>query len=314
MAVTSGFFNSLSGDRKYNARQWSSIFDGLISDGVYESVGSAFAVSPNSGMVLNVAAGRAWFDHSWILNDAVTTITIPESETVLDRIDAVVIEVNENENTRAGTIKVVSGTASSSAERPTLTDDDEVHQHPICYVTVGKGVTEITASDITYVVGTSECPYVCGLIEQVTIDNLIAQWQAQWNEWFEKKTTDSEDAWSTWYQNMQTTITDWFSSQSSEFSTWFAGIKNTLDGDTAGHLLNLIHDVEDGANPITQTKTTVYDGDTVTVTFTDGRKLITTYSGDTVTDKMYSAENALQWTKTTTYNGDTVTETIEEAS
>lgn len=314
MAVTSGFFNSLSGDRKYNARQWSSIFDGLISDGVYESVGSAFAVSPNSGMVLNVAAGRAWFDHSWILNDAVTTITIPESETVLDRIDAVVIEVNENENTRAGTIKVVSGTASSSAERPTLTDDDEVHQHPICYVAVGKGVTEITASDITYVVGTSECPYVCGLIEQVTIDNLIAQWQAQWNEWFEKKTTDSEDAWSTWYQNMQTTITDWFSSQSSEFSTWFAGIKNTLDGDTAGHLLNLIHDVQDGANPITQTKTTVYDGDTVTVTFTDGRKLITTYSGDTVTDKMYSAENALQWTKTTTYNGDTVTETIEEAS
>lgn len=38
MAFTFGFYNSLNGDRKYNAEQVSSIFDGLISDGVYDTM------------------------------------------------------------------------------------------------------------------------------------------------------------------------------------------------------------------------------------------------------------------------------------
>ena len=43
MSVSSGFFNSLNGDRKYNAAQMSAIFDGLIIDGVFASIGTAFA-------------------------------------------------------------------------------------------------------------------------------------------------------------------------------------------------------------------------------------------------------------------------------
>lgn len=39
MAVTYGFFNSVNGDRKYNADQMSSYFDGLVTDGVYEKIG-----------------------------------------------------------------------------------------------------------------------------------------------------------------------------------------------------------------------------------------------------------------------------------
>ena len=34
MSLTSGFFDSLNGDRKYNTLQLSSIFDGIISEGV----------------------------------------------------------------------------------------------------------------------------------------------------------------------------------------------------------------------------------------------------------------------------------------
>ena len=50
MAWTSGFFNSVNGDRLYNADQMSHIFEGLITDGVYESVGNKLAVQPNSGL------------------------------------------------------------------------------------------------------------------------------------------------------------------------------------------------------------------------------------------------------------------------
>ena len=44
MAVSSGFFDSVNHDRLYNADQVSSMFDGLILDGVYENMGEAFAI------------------------------------------------------------------------------------------------------------------------------------------------------------------------------------------------------------------------------------------------------------------------------
>ena len=44
MSVTSGFFDSINGDRKYNAEQMSSIFDGIVTDGVFQNIGEAFRV------------------------------------------------------------------------------------------------------------------------------------------------------------------------------------------------------------------------------------------------------------------------------
>ena len=38
MSVTSGFYNGLSHDRKYNAVQMSSLFDGIINDGIFQSI------------------------------------------------------------------------------------------------------------------------------------------------------------------------------------------------------------------------------------------------------------------------------------
>ena len=70
MALTYGFYNSLNGDRKYNAMDISRLFDGLIKDGVFMSIGSAFIVEASSERVVNVGIGRAWFNNTWIYNDA----------------------------------------------------------------------------------------------------------------------------------------------------------------------------------------------------------------------------------------------------
>ena len=59
MSVTCGFFNSSNGDRKYNADQMSSYFEGLVSDGVYENVGDALIVKAGDGMQVIVGEGRA---------------------------------------------------------------------------------------------------------------------------------------------------------------------------------------------------------------------------------------------------------------
>lgn len=54
----SGFFNSINGDRLYDADQMSKIFEGLITDGVYESVGDKLAVQPSGAMTIQIGTGQ----------------------------------------------------------------------------------------------------------------------------------------------------------------------------------------------------------------------------------------------------------------
>ena len=119
MSVTYGFYNSLNGDRKYDATQLSSLFDGLIIDGIFASIGTCFVVKADTGIIVNVGIGKAWFNKTWTLNDAILPMEAPISEILLDRIDALVIEVNTSEAVRANSIKFIKGTPSSSPVNPT---------------------------------------------------------------------------------------------------------------------------------------------------------------------------------------------------
>lgn len=171
MAVSSGFFNSQNGDRKYNAEQMSSIFDGILIDGVYSTIGTCFKVTASTGNTVNVGIGRAWFNHAWIYNDAALPITLEDSDILLNRYDAVVIEINHSLNVRAGSIKVVKGTPSSSPQKPALTKNDQVNQYPLCYILRTAESASISSGNIENTVGTDECPYastdVAGLTAQI---------------------------------------------------------------------------------------------------------------------------------------------------
>lgn len=182
MAVTSGFFNSVNGDRTYNADQMSSLFEGIITDGVYADVGNKFSVTAGSGNSIRVAAGRAWFDNVWIKNDATLNLQMPESAVLQPRIDAVIIDVNKTD--RIATISYKSGAASSSPVRPVMIKELSHIQYPLCYILRPAGSEEITQSNITNVIGTSECPYITSVLQQTNVDQLYYQWTAQFMEWF----------------------------------------------------------------------------------------------------------------------------------
>lgn len=185
MAFTCGFFNSQNGDRKYNAEQMASIFDGLIKDGVYDTVGEIFAVTPGTGMQVLVGSGRAWFDHTWNNNDASYPLAITAADVSLPRYDAVVLETNHSDTVRTNRLRVVTGTPASNPVKPTMTSSANVKQHPLAYIKVTAGATAITQSMIQVVVGTSECPFVTGIIETAQIDALFQQWNGEFDEWFE---------------------------------------------------------------------------------------------------------------------------------
>lgn len=228
MSVTSGFFNSLSGDRKYDAIQISSMFDGLITDGIYNGFLESFMVTASSpaSMVVTVGEGRCWFNHTWTLNDAPLPLTLDVGDVVLNRIDTIVIDVDSTDTVRACTIKVVKGTPSSQAVRPTLENTETHHQYPLCDISVPAGATTITQSNITNRRGTSDCPFVATLMESVDVDELLVQWESQWNDWM----TDRADAMDTWTAE-----------QKEAFTTWFQTVQDILDENTAGNLLNRIN-------------------------------------------------------------------------
>lgn len=185
MSVTSGFFNSLNGDRRYTAEQFSELMDGLINDGVFANIGSAFAVNAATGNGITIGIGRAWFNGTWLYNDAVLPMNVRASEVLVDRIDALVIEINRSDAVRAGNIMFVYGEPSSTPVRPTLTNTDEIHQYPLAYIYRSAGATSVSQADIENMVGTSACPFVTGILEVVDVDQLLTQWNTQFGNWFD---------------------------------------------------------------------------------------------------------------------------------
>ena len=312
MSVSSGFFNSLNGDRKYNAAQMSAIFDGLIIDGVFASIGTAFAVKAAGGLTVNVGIGKAWFDHTWTVNDSILPMTAPEAEVLLDRIDAVVLEVNGMESVRDNTIKFVKGNPSSAPSRPTLTNEGNVHQYPLCYIYRKYGTAVINQADITPMVGTESTPFVTGILQTISLDELLGKWQDELDRFTDARSQEVDDwiaqeesDFTAWFNKMkadlqqeQTVLDQWIASEQADFLAWYNQMKDQLSGDVAGNLQLeidkeevkriLLVGFEDGTKEFSD------DGTVITSTASDGRTLTKTFSDGflTMTNVLKSAAGA----------------------
>lgn len=183
MAVTYGFYNSSNGDRKYNALQFSRLFEGIIRDGVFSTVGGSLMVVAASNLTVNISPGRAWFNNTWTNNDALLPLTLDPAEAILNRYDAVVLEVAPDE--RENRFKIVKGTPATTPAKPTMIKTGGIYQYPLAYIYVGKGVGSISQANISNAVGTTECPFITGALQQVTTNDIIAQWESEFNTWFD---------------------------------------------------------------------------------------------------------------------------------
>ena len=161
MAITYGFFNSLNHDRRYDAGQISEYFDGLISDGVYESIGEALQVQAATGMNVNIQTGRAIIDCRWIKNDAVITMPITASHVTLARYTAIMVRLDYS--ARNISFIAVDGIPATSPAKPAPTN-------------------------------TSTVKWVTGLIKQVDTSQLFAQYADACQQFYDDMTAGF-DAW-----------------------------------------------------------------------------------------------------------------------
>jgi hypothetical protein len=176
VAIKSGFFNSLAGDRKYDAEDINKFFDGVITDGILEVIGDTFLVVPSSGMQIASGSGKAWFLKSWIENTSDAFRTLADSDVTYDRIDIVALDFDKSDQVRANDIVIVEGTPAGSPVPPTLIDTPTHLQKPLAHIFVGANETVIDSGDITDKVGTVDCPFSSGIVDLIIeVDDVTIQ-------------------------------------------------------------------------------------------------------------------------------------------
>ena len=193
--ITYGFFDSIDGDRKYSADQMSEYFEGLIGDGIYESVGQALVVTPGAGLTVNIGTGRGIIKCHWIDNDTVANLEI-SSHSSLPMYVAIVMRYDHPN--RLMQFATVNGTPATNPSKPAMTNTNTVKEIALAYILVPAGATSISAADIED--ARSESGWVTGLIEQLDVSNLYNQWYALFNRYFD----DMEGRFNEWF----TTLTD----------------------------------------------------------------------------------------------------------
>ena len=214
MSVPCGYFNSIDGDRKYNAETMTRYFEGLISDGVYNSVGDKLQVTSGDGLSVNVATGRAMISCRWLHNSSSLNLELAQADTKMQRYDAIVLRLDLNDNVRDFTIEVKQGTnALTNPIKPTIENSSVIKELCLAYILVGANVDTIRQSNIEDMRGSSLCPWVTGLIEQVDTSTLFSQFETAYN-----------DLYNEWSKKFDALV----SQKQLEFERWFSTLEQTL--------------------------------------------------------------------------------------
>lgn len=214
MAFYCGFFNSINKDRLYNAEDMNMPYKRIVSNGVFAKKNGEsstdFQVLASGSMNVVVQPGNGIFKDKWAEMSTTQTLAVPTSHTLLDRIDSVIVRMDENDDVRGGSIILRSGEYGTSPTAPALIDDGTIKEYRLANIYVGANVDTISQDVIEDTRPTSECGWIHNLLWDSDITAVYKQWQAQFNTWFNdiKQQTGALAGDIDFYNNIYTTTED----------------------------------------------------------------------------------------------------------
>lgn len=133
------------------------------TSGVY-SRDSNFAVTVSGPREITVSPGLAWINYDDFKGISVCarergTLTVPDADDMLPRIDRVVLQFDANANLTA--LKLKPGTPEAEPTAPELIRTHFIYELCLCEVSVPAGSAEITAASLT---DTRTDAALCGLM------------------------------------------------------------------------------------------------------------------------------------------------------
>ncbi|MGE6516631.1 hypothetical protein [Lysinibacillus sphaericus] len=255
MAVRSGFFNSVNGDRRYDAAWFAEYFATFIGDGVFPNPSNGLQLVEGQGMRTTIKAGKGWIKGYYVTNDSDYIIQHDIADGVLKRIDRIVLRLNHLK--RQIEIVLKKGSQASNPTAPTIQRDAEAYELVLADIFINAGTTQITQANITdQRLNNSLCGIVHAVVDQVDTTTIFNQYQSWFNNYSVTKAAEFE-TWKTqittalelWINEQQADFIAWRQAEEALFHNWFETVKGILNEDAAGNLFNMIEDHENAALP-----------------------------------------------------------------
>ena len=193
MADNNGlFFNSINGDRVYNADSFAEWLQKFFTTGVFNG---EMQVTPGSGMMVNVAPGYANINGKVRFFDTMQAFTIDPASGTYPRIDAIMVRLDETAR-NISAVYVKGDYSGDSPTAPAPVRSEGVYDIVLAHIAVNAGQTAITAANITDTRADDEiCGWVTSTVEGVPMDQIVSQMQADFLAWYDRmKDQLSEDA------------------------------------------------------------------------------------------------------------------------
>ena len=168
-----------------------------LTSGVFSGA-EDFPVTAAGGLKVTVGAGRGWVHPSRFTGYSITkreadTLTLPLADPSLPRIDRIVMRYDAG--TRAASLQVLQGTASSTPTAPAISRTELIYDLCLAEITRPAGSTSITTGQIT---DTRLDEALCGIVRDgvtgIPTDELLAAAKERINALEEKATSSAAAA------------------------------------------------------------------------------------------------------------------------
>ena len=219
-------------DRAISSEPLRKLIKSLFSDGVLPNPSTNMQVQAGEGMSVIVNPGFAICNGCMKLEEKARTLVVQASSTSLDRIDTVILRLNNNEDVRSLDYYVLQGTPATNPVRPSLTQNDTIWEIGLADVFIASNTSVITNQRIT---DTRYETARCGIISSISefdTTTLYQQVQADLDEFKDV----SEADFTAWTTLTKAAFDNWMNTEKSDFDAWFDTIKSQLSGDVAANL------------------------------------------------------------------------------
>lgn len=201
-------------DRNYLSKDFCNYFSSFISDGVFPNPSDNLQVTPSSNMEIVINRGKAFKNGRLYENTEPLTFTIEPADGVLNRIDTIVLQVDNLKREFKAVVK--KGTFAVNPIPQKLLNNADYEELKVAEIYVKAGAISIQQSNIT---DTRLDKHSCGLVTQMV---------------------QSVDT-TTLYNQIQTDLINFNLEEKSNFENWFQDLKNTLDDKAETKILNILN-------------------------------------------------------------------------
>ena len=175
-----GFFNDINDDRIYFSEDFARYFKKYFTNGVFNN---ELKVTANNDMTITIESGDANIEGYRYTNTESLIKNIDNADGSLSRIDNVVLRLDLTN--RLISVLVIKGSFSDNPVAPDLVRNTTTYDLRLAKITIDPGTTSITQDNIEDTrFNSSDCGNVVSTVQQLDTEDIFAQYQATFDQWF----------------------------------------------------------------------------------------------------------------------------------